>query len=132
MRQIIGIFSVAIAVAILSPRPAAAIPQFQKEYLALYEESPIAEAAKKAKCFNCHQGKKSKKNRNAYGVELSKLLDKKKDKKEKEKIIEALKKVGEMHTVEGDDSSPTYAELIADGKLPGGTVEDSMKEPAEE
>ena len=57
------------------------------------------------------------------------LLDRKKDAKNPEKIIEALEKVAAMHSVEGDDTSPTYGELIKAGKLPGGPLEECKKEP---
>jgi len=126
-------------------RPAAAIKSFQIEFEKLYAgEGSDTELAnlfkkqdskdeekklKKLRCLTCHQGKKKKKNRNAYGMQLSELLDKKKDKKDKEKIVESLKKVAELHSNPEDDSSPTFGELIAEGKLPGGTLEDLQKEP---
>lgn len=65
------------------------------------------------KCFVCHVGK-SKKNRNAYGMALSKHL---KNEKDKEKIKEAMKKV------ESEKDKPdgtTFGELIKEHKLPGG------------
>ena len=120
-------------------RPAAAIKPFQVEFEKLYvgegSDSELAKLfkdddMKKYRCLACHQGKK-KKNRNAYGAQLSELLDKKKDKKDKEKIVAALKKVAEMRSNPEDDSSPTFGELIAEGKLPGGSIEDAQKEPAD-
>ena len=111
---------------------ALAVLQFQKEFVNLYvgedKESDWATEVKAAKCFVCHQGKK-KKNHNPYGQHFEPLLDKKKDAKNPEKIIEALKKVADMHSVEGDDKSPTFGELIKSGKLPGGPLEESKKEP---
>lgn len=111
--------------------PALAIVQFQKEFVNLYvgddKESEWALHVKEAKCFVCHQGK-SRKHRNAYGEQLDLLLDKKADAKNPEKIIEALKTVAALHTIAGDDSSPTFGDLIKEGKLPGGTLEDSKKE----
>ena len=125
-------------------RPAAAIKPFQVEFEKLYagdgSDTELAnlfkkqdskdeeKKLKKFRCLTCHQGKK-KKNRNAFGMQLSELLDKKKDKKDKEKIVEALKKVAEMRSNPEDDSSPTFGELLAEGKLPGGTLEDLQKEP---
>ncbi len=118
-------------------RPAMAIKQFSDEFLKLYKidkksdvQSDFAKAVLKAKCYVCHQGKK-KKHHNAYGEELSKLLDKKKDKKNPEKIIEALEKVAKLHTDAKDEKSPTYGDLIKAGKLPGGSLEDAKKEPAD-
>ncbi len=118
-------------------RPAAAIKSFQVEFEKLYvgEESDTElgklfaeKKMKKVRCLVCHQGKK-KKVRNAYGIQLSDLLDKKKDKKDKEKIIEALKIVAEMKSNPEDSESPTFGEIIAEGKLPGGTLEDLKKNP---
>ena len=114
-------------------RPAQAIPQFQKEFITLYvgadKTTDFAKLVKQAGCFSCHQGK-LRKNRNVYGAQLAELLDKKADKKNPEKIVESLKKVAEMHSVAGDDKSPTFGELIKEGKLPGGSLEDAKKEPA--
>ncbi len=119
-------------------RPASAIKPFQVEFEKLYvDEGADTELEKlfkekelkKFRCLVCHQGKKKKKNRNAYGDQLSELLDKKKDKKNKEKIVEALVKVADMRSVPGDEESPTFGELIAEGKLPGGTLEELMAEP---
>lgn len=116
--------------------PALAIKQFSDEFLKLYkvdskaeEKSEFAKAVLEAKCFTCHQGRKSKKNRNAYGAELAKLLDRKKDAKNPEKIVEALEKVAKMHTDPDDEKSPTYGDLIKAGKLPGGPLKDAKEEP---
>jgi hypothetical protein len=50
------------------------------------------------------------------------------DKKNKKKIAAALESVAaELSAGEG---SPTYGELIAKYELPGGSIEDSKKEPA--
>ncbi|MEO2047702.1 MAG: hypothetical protein ABGX16_14145 [Pirellulales bacterium] len=109
-----------------------AIPPFQKVFKKYYSDSEqftdkekgleFAAKVKEAKCFVCHDAKepKKKKERNRYGDELSKLLDKKKDKKNKEKVVEALKKVAAMHIDPKDENSSTYGDLIKAGKLPGG------------
>ncbi|TWU26004.1 hypothetical protein [Bythopirellula polymerisocia] len=113
-------------------QPAQAVLQFQKEFVNLYvgddKESDWALEVKAAKCWVCHQGK-LRKHHNPYGQLLVPLLDKKKDAKNPEKIVEALKKVADMHSVEGDDKSPTFGELIKSGKLPGGSLDDCKKEP---
>ena len=116
---------------------AQAIVQFKKEFEKLYiDEDTDKEFAKliksnKTGCYACHQGKK-RKNQNSYGKELEDLLDKKKDRKDKEKIIAALKKVEKIHTDPKDKESPTYGELIKANKLPGGPLEEVQKEPEEE
>jgi hypothetical protein len=117
-------------------RPAAAILQYQKEFVKLYvgedadPESDLVKIKrdKKKRCLVCHQGKK-KKICNTYGELFRPLLDRKKDKKNVEKIVAALKKVEQMRSDPKDENSPTYAEILAEGKLPGGTLEELMKEP---
>lgn len=116
----------------VSARPAAAFKQFQDEWMKLYVEDSSNEdfvaAAKEAKCYLCHQGKK-KSNHNPYGEHLVERLSKK-DKKDVEKIVNAIKEVGELES--DGEGSPTYAELIAEGKLPGGTLEEAKEEPKKE
>ncbi len=102
-----------------------AIPQFKKQFDAMYvdEDSDdpakqaLAEAAKEAKCDICHMGR-NKKMRNPYGEQLSELLDKKEDKNNKEKIDEALETVAEIKVDPDDENSPTYGQLLDEGKLP--------------
>ncbi len=130
-------FGTILLVAILagaSARPAFAIlqfyQQFDKVYLAEHENKEFVEQAhnRKNQCLICHQGK-VRKNHNAYGLHLVELLDKRKDARDVEKIKEALAKVGAMHSDPNDDKSPTYDELIKQGKFPGGSLEDLNKEP---
>jgi hypothetical protein len=135
MRQIALVLFIAVLASLALAKPAHAIPQFQKEFITLYvgtdKESDFAKLVKQAGCFACHQGK-LRKNQNVYGQELAKLLDKKADMKNPAKIVESLKKVEEMHSVAGDDKSPTFGALIKEGKLPGGSIEEAKKEPAKE
>jgi hypothetical protein len=123
---------------VLGPaRPAGAIMQFYQEYKKMYLEShpdkKYAEEVDKAtnKCFVCHQGKKSKKNHNVFGLPLVELLDKKKDMKDKEKIQAAIKKVAEMHVDPKDKKSETYLDRIKASKWPGGELKQLMEEPKE-
>lgn len=100
---------------------------FQEHYV---KESPNADwvklVKKEAKCLVCHQGKR-KKNLNPYGTQFTDLLET--NEKDKEKILAALKEVAERHSVADDPESPTYGELIAEGKLPGGELADLKQEP---
>jgi hypothetical protein len=134
MRKFVLVLSLAMFSVLSAARPAQAILQFQKEFINLYvgdeKDSDFGKIVKQAGCFVCHQGK-LRKNHNPYGIHLVDLLDKKADMKNPEKIIEALKKVEAMHSVAGDDNSPTYGQLIKKGELPGGSIEDAKKEPAE-
>ena len=67
----------------------------------------------KAKCNSGHEGK-SKKDKNAYGELLDKLLDRKKDAKNPEKIRQALAAVESEKSPSGE----TYGDLLKEGKLP--------------
>ncbi len=115
-------------------RPAAAVLQFYKvwetEYLTDHPDQDYVALVKKTsnRCFVCHQGK-SRKHRNEYGAQLAKLLDAKKDKKDTDKILAAIKQVGDMHVDPNDDKSDTFAARIAASKFPGGELEDLKKEP---
>ena len=87
-----------------------------------YRSTPLAAEVETAKCNVCHKGK-SKKDRNVYGEALAKLLDKKEDKDNKDKIRQALETVAKESSNPADASAPTFGGLIEQGKLPGGPVE---------
>jgi hypothetical protein len=128
LRLLIALVAIAACAA-----PAAAFPEFQKQFLLKYADGTDAaftDLCKEAKCFICHQGKK-KDNRNPFGQALEAHIGKK-DKKDLEKIVAALETVAAESTDPEVESAPTYAELIAEGKLPGGTLEDAKKEPSAE
>ena len=128
MRAITFILMFSLCFACWRTPTSVAIPAFQKVFRKQYadkEKNPeYYKTVKEAKCWVCHQydpeEPKKKKKHNRYGEELEKLLDKKKDKKDVEKIIEALKTVAAMHSDPKDEKSPTYGELIKQGKLPNG------------
>ncbi|TWT47824.1 hypothetical protein [Botrimarina hoheduenensis] len=126
--------AIAVALVALVPLPGAeAFPQFQKEFLTKYADGTDAaftDTAKEAKCFVCHQGK-NKKNRNAYGQALEAYLGKK-DKKDVEKIVAALETVAAESSNAEAEGAPTFGELIAEGRLPGGTLEEAQQEPSED
>ncbi|QDS98430.1 hypothetical protein [Adhaeretor mobilis] len=121
-------------------RSAQAIPNFQKVFLTTYidehKDQEFTETVKKkVKCLVCHQGKK-KVTRNLYGVQLARILDKKKDKDFKDpatvkRIEKAIQSVGKLHSDPKDSKSPTYAQLIEKSKLPGGDLAALQKEPTE-
>jgi len=102
----------AVGFVTLSARPAFAVKQFYDEFKEVYGNLDASMVAK-AKCNICHEGK-SKKDKNAYGKELDKLLDRKKDAKNPEKIREALEKVAGMKSPSGK----TWGEILTAGKLP--------------
>jgi hypothetical protein len=129
------VFAVCIAAVVLvSQGPVAqAVPPFYKGFQAKYLKPDSTDekdtaftdvVKKKAKCNVCHKGR-SKKMHNAYGLELKKLLKKADFKparlkaepdKCNEEINAALDAVAAVKS-NGDDS-PTFGELIAQGKLP--------------
>ena len=111
-----------------------ALLQFYKVWAEVYltdnanEEYVKAASDKKTQCMLCHQGK-NRKNHNPYGEHLAVLLDKREHIRDLEKIKEALAKVGKMHVDPKDEKSKTYDERIKAGELPGGTLEEVLKEP---
>jgi cytochrome c2 len=115
--------------------PAFAIGAFSDQFRAKYvkekptneKEKAFAEAVTKAKCLVCHQGR-SKKDRNPYGAQLAELLDRRTDRDKIEKIQKAMNKVAKMKSDPKKKDSPTFGELIADGKLPGGDPEKAKSE----
>ena len=118
-----GMMGIVVALgAAASGGQAFAIKQFADEFTAMYVEDgkPLAAEVEKAKCNVCHVGK-SKKDRNAYGEALAELLHKKEDKSNKEKIRKALETVAAQPSAGA--GSPTFGDLIKEGKLPGGPVE---------
>jgi cytochrome c2 len=130
MRKVTWLLSVgsmsAVMVLGLAIPQAKAIGPFKDGFNALYvkadssdaKDKAFAQQVAKARCNVCHVGE-DKEQRNTYGKELAKLLDRKKDKADKAKIQAALKKVAAMKSNASDPSSPTFGELIQQGKLPG-------------
>jgi len=104
-----------VGVFLVSASPAFAVKQFYDEFKEVYVNNGNldASAVAKAKCNICHEGK-SKKDKNAYGKFLDKLLDRKKDAKNPEKIRQALAAVESEKSPSGE----TYGDLFKEGKLP--------------
>ena len=131
-----------VVVGAARPPQAVSYPQFQKQFLTKYIDGHdnkefVGLVKTKVKCFVCHdakkdaEGKTSKKNRNAYGQELSKLLNKN-DKKNVKKIQEALDKVATVNSDPKNPASPSYGELIAQGKLPAGAPDELPSDEPED
>jgi hypothetical protein len=146
----VSILAVVVVAHLVAKIPSAqAIPPFSKEWEAKYVKADSADEKDKAfaalttnmktgKCNVCHAAGQEKKVRNAYGKQLSMLLKKDNFKAErlkeeadkcKAEIIAALDAVAAMKS--GDDKSPTFGELIAMGKLPGGDPPAEVAKPAE-
>jgi hypothetical protein len=117
------LFSLAVFF-VVTPR-AEAVKAFKDEFEVVYVKADskapndvaLTAAVKEAKCAVCHMPE-TKKKRNAYGQELGKLLDRKKDAENKQKIREALEKVAAAKCNPKDPKSPTFGDLIRAGKLP--------------
>ncbi len=130
MRLVCHVLAFGLCVAALlawwSPR-AQADKAFFDEFVAKYvkadsenaKDQAFKAAVDKAKCKVCHEGK-AKKNRNVYGRALAKFLSRKTDKENKPKIQASLDKVAAMKIDPGDQKSPTFGDLIKQGKLPAG------------
>ncbi len=137
-----------VAMGILWHAPVArAIPPFSKEFVTKYVKSDSADekdkafaelVLKTAKCNVCHVAGQDKKMRNAYGTELAKLLKKDNFKSERlqaeqekatAEIVAALDAVAALKSA--GEGSPTFGELIAQGKLPAAAPAAEEGKPAE-
>ncbi len=107
-------------------KPVFAVDAFKKAFDAKYvkkepgtdAEKSLTAAVEKVKCNVCHVGK-TKKMHNEYGKALKVLL-KKSDAKDAEKINQSLDTVAGMKSKPDNAAAPTFGELIQQGKLPGG------------
>jgi hypothetical protein len=105
------------ALANLSGPQAAARPPYNQEFKQKYlgADSKMAQAlGKDSSCNVCHVGM-NKKKRNDYGAAFQKLLKKNGG---QPAIVDALEKVAKQRSKPKDDKSPTFGELIEEGKLP--------------
>ena len=108
-----------------------AVLTFRKEFEARYNvkepqtdaEKALAEKVKVVKCFVCHVDGEEKEVKNAYGLELGKLLDKdnyglERRKAEPEKVSQEIQEALEkVEAIEAGDGK-TYGDLIKAGELP--------------
>jgi hypothetical protein len=109
--------------------PASADKAFRDQFKAKYikrdstepKDVALREAFQEAGCNLCHVGD-NRENRNPYGQALAKFLSRKTDVKNKAKIQAALEKVAAMRSRPDDPQSPTFGDLIDQGKLPAGNT----------
>jgi hypothetical protein len=135
--------TVVVGVASRYVSPVEAFPEFKKEFDKKYvkdppttpEETALATAVKTANCGLCHtkppDDESSKKVRNTYGKAISKFIpdvigkpeptdvEKKGLRKAPAKIQSLLEKAAGEPSDAKDPKSPTFGELIKQGKLPG-------------
>lgn len=127
LSRVLAVIVVGWFVLALARAPARADKAFFDEFVAKYVKPDSADpkdqafkaTVEKVRCNVCHEGR-AKKNRNVYGQALDKLLDRQTDKENKPKIRAALDTVAKQHSKPDDDKSPTFGELIEQGKLPAG------------
>lgn len=95
--------------------------EFRRRYVKKDSEDPkdkaFAQLVEKAGCNVCHLGD-DKTKRNPYGNALDKLLDRKTDARDKEKIQKALEAVEKQKLDPKDPKSVTFGERIKKGELP--------------
>jgi len=95
--------------------------EFRKRYVKEDSEDPkdkaFAALVEKAGCNVCHLGDDRTK-RNPYGQALDKLLDRKTDVRDKDKIQKALEAVEKEKVDPNDPKSVTFGERIKKGELP--------------
>jgi hypothetical protein len=132
--HIVRLFPLAILFIAWLASPAGAVLQFynvfKAEYLDNHPDQEFATFVKKPanRCFVCHQGK-VRKNHNPYGDHLVELLDRRKDAKNKEKILAAIKQVEVLPFDPNDPDGETYLDRIQASKWPGGELDDLKQEP---
>jgi len=122
-----AVLSAMIVAGLMAANLQARLP-YKKGFEGQYaDNAKLMAAAKEAKCNICHYGK-TKKNRNDYGMALSKHLSKdlyeelkKEPEKLNEKVVEALKMV---ETMKKNDEG-TFGDLIKAGTLPGTEPEEA-------
>ena len=124
MKNLVGVVCIAIVLT-LNMGSVSAFPQFNSVFKKLYigTETPeeFQTLIKKTKCAICHDNTKKKPNgstdkkfRNPYGEALDELLSKE-DKKNKEKIREALEKISSQKAPNSDE---TYGDRLKNYQLP--------------
>ena len=122
-------------------RPAGAVKPFFEQFKALYVKpkstdrtAQIFKEAVDAKgCTICHRGQPTKPTKawNAYGTQLKKLLNAKRDGQNPQAIRAALKKVSTMKSNPDDPDSPTFGQRLKQGKLPVGEIHVRSKDAAD-
>ncbi len=122
----------AMVVGVFYTRPAGAVKPFLEQFKALYVKPKTTdrtmlifnEAVAAKGCTVCHRGEATKpiKDWNAYGMQLKKLLNAKRDAQNPKAIRAALGKVSRLKSNPDDPKSPTFGQRLQQGKLPVGEI----------
>lgn len=126
MKKVCVSFVLCLGAVVWTASSATALPPFNKEWTGKYVEgngnAKFVEAVGTAKCNVCHMGT-SKKDRNEYGMAVSKFLTKARyneikddEAAAKKYILEGLDKAA----VEKNHAGKSFGEVIKAGELPGG------------
>jgi hypothetical protein len=117
--------------AFLAARPAAAVKPFFEQFKSMYVDPKTTNhnklifnlAVEKKQCTICHKLKTPHGAPfNAYGEQVSKLLNAKRDAANPRAIKAALGKVSRLKSIADDPKSPTFGERLRTGKLPVGEI----------
>ena len=122
MKKACWCFALVVVAIGWSMQSASALPPFNKEWVAKYNEGDKNAKYVEAKCNVCHEGT-SKKMKNEYGKVVGKYLTKAKYNEIKEDEAAAKKYILEgLQKAEGEKSKSgkSYGELLKAGQLPGG------------
>ena len=126
---VVALVFLAVAAGGLDPRPARAVKPFLEQFKTLYVNPKTTDhamrnfnsAVAKKDCTICHLPK-PRKGFNAYGTQLKKFLNAKRDGQNAQAIRAAMKKVALMKSKPDDPDSPTFGERLRQGKLPVGEI----------
>ncbi len=131
MKKLFAILLVAFLAVAIAPKNADAIPAFKKAFdqrvTNVIKDAKLVATIKAAKCNVCHYvdgDKKSKKQKNDFGVAMAKLLKKDNYKStriaaEPDKVKAELDAAFEKLMATKNAKGKTYGELLKAGDLPG-------------
>ena len=131
MKKLLAVLLVAFLAVAIAPKNATAIPAFKKAFdqrvTAVSKDAKLVATIKAAKCNVCHYvdgDKKSKKQKNDFGVAMGKLLKKDNYKStriaaEPDKVKAEFDAAFEKLMATKNAKGKTYGELLKAGGLPG-------------
>jgi hypothetical protein len=105
---------------------------FIDQYLADHPDRDYVDFVRRqARCYTCHQGKKDRRNCNAYGTELAKYLDAEADRENAAKVLAVLHEAENAPVDPSQPDGPTFGDRIKASLLPAGDLEDAKRESAD-
>ncbi|MEE2990766.1 MAG: hypothetical protein VX715_09135 [Planctomycetota bacterium] len=131
MKKLLAVLLVAFVAVAIAPKDVDAVPAFKKAFdqrvTNVSKDAKLVTAIKAAKCNVCHYvdgDKKSKKQKNDFGVAMGKLLKKDNYKStriaaEPDKVKAEFDAAFEKLMATKNAKGKTYGELLESGNLPG-------------